>query len=131
MLIFKSARNRGVAFAANGLRGDAARHRFGLEEGERVEIDAKLVVSAVANPRFGVYGASEMIMEVGSFGHTHEKLAKFERILADGFESAGSALLADGSGGDCRHGGRPFELLTVRRIEPGMVKKKQNRKALQ
>ena len=102
MLIFKSARNRGIAFAADRLRRDAARHRVGLKQRKRIEIDAKLVVSAVANPGFGIYRARQMDMKVGAFGHAHEKLAKLERILADGVERASSALFCDRAGSDYR-----------------------------
>ena len=102
MLIFKRARNRGIAFAADGLRGDAARHRVGLEEGESIEIDAQFVVGAIANPRLRVHGARQMTMKVGAFGHAHEKVAQFERILADGVERASSALFCDRAGSDCR-----------------------------
>src|SRR5579862_6362678 len=102
MLIFKSARSGGVAFAADRLRRDAARHRVGLEERESVEIDAKFVVGTVTNPRFRVHGSGQMTMKVGPFGHPHEKLAQFERILADGLESASSALFGNRGGSDYR-----------------------------
>src|SRR6516165_259655 len=107
MLILKRARNRGIAFAADGLRRDAARRRLGLEQGERVEIDAKLVVGAIANPRLRVYGARKMIVKVGALWHAYEKVAQLERILADGIEGAGGALLGDGSRSDYRRGRVP------------------------
>src|SRR6202035_2813005 len=97
MLIFKRARNRGITFAAYGLRRDAARHGLGLEEGESIEIDAQFVVGAIANPRLRVHGARQMAMKISTFGQAHEKVAQLERILTDGFKRSGGALLAIGS----------------------------------
>ena len=102
MLIFKRARNRGIAFAADGLRRDAARHGLGLEEGESIEIDAQFVVGAIANPRLRVHGARQMAMKISTFGQAHEKVAQLERILADGVERASSVLFCDRAGSDYR-----------------------------
>jgi hypothetical protein len=92
VLIFERVRNRDVSFAANGLGRDAARHGLGFEECERVEINAKLVVGAIANPGLGVDGARQMIVKVGALGHSLEKLTQFKRILADGFERVRGSL---------------------------------------
>jgi hypothetical protein len=74
MLIGERLRGGNVAFAADGLRGDTAGHRLGLEQRESGEVDAKNVVGGIANPRFGVDGAGEMIVQVRTFRHAAQKL---------------------------------------------------------
>src|SRR4029077_608834 len=98
VLVGEGAGCGNAAFTADGLGRDAARHFLGFEECERGEIDAESVFGAGANPSFGVDGAGEVAVEVSAFGHAQEEVVKLERILADGFEGAGGALLGDSGG---------------------------------
>ena len=96
LLVFEGVLGADIAFATDGLRREAPGGGCGFEEAHRFGIDAEEIGGGVLDEGFGVDGAGEMHVKVGTLGHASEESGEFEWALPGGVEGADGALLARG-----------------------------------
>ena len=92
MLISVSLRRRNFSVAARRVGWGISRTVLRFSKPKRSKVHAKPIFRACANPRFGINGSAQMIVQIRALGHLRKKGVQFERIRSYALQRASSSL---------------------------------------